>query len=121
MPKEVDSGIQTPNEDGKEPEFATYQDEINWLRKQLEFFQKDGLEGSLYALNYQLNKINEIILQANITLSGNDRQFERFWKFMTEIQSVHTSIVNLRNMLYPNKKNDEEKKSLNFMENKAFE
>lgn len=72
------------------------QEEIKKLREELSFFKKDGLEGSLFALNYQVNKINQVILETKITLSENDKQFERFWKILTEIGSIHEAILKLK-------------------------
>lgn len=110
-------------DDPKDRIIYELQERVSYLTKELEYFRRDGLAGSLYALNYQLNKINEAILEANISLKGDDKQFERFWKFMTEIQEVHVTINNLQNMLFPKsaeEKEDSESNSVNIMEQLAF-
>jgi hypothetical protein len=93
------------------------QDQVDQLRAELSYFKRDGLSGSLFALNYQLNKLNETILSADIKLDSNDKTFDRFWKIVTEIQKVHEAIDNLKNKLYPKTAEEiKDQRDLNVME-----
>lgn len=85
-------------------------DRIAVLEQELRYYRQDGLLQSYYALNYQLNRLNEVIMSANIDLSAPDKQFERFWKILTEIHLVHTSITNLKAMLEAGKDKEEDGK-----------
>lgn len=91
--------------------------EIDFLKKELSYYQKDGLEGSYYALNYQLNKLNDIIRTADISLTGKDKAFERFWIILTQIKDVHSSIQQLKTIIFEDKdKNTAKKQSASFMD-----
>lgn len=76
---------------------------IDILKKELSYYQKDGLEGSYYALNYQLNKLNDIIRNADISLTGKDKAFERFWLILTQIKEVHSSVQQLKTIIFGDK------------------
>lgn len=77
--------------------------EVDFLKKELSYYQKDGLEGSYYALNYQLNKLNDIIRNADISLTGKDKAFERFWLILTQIKEVHSSVQQLKTIIFGDK------------------
>lgn len=81
----------------------TPEQEIFRLRMELDYYRRDGMEGSYYALNYQLNKLNEIIREASITLTGKDKAFERFWLILTQIKEVHSSIAQLKMIVFGDK------------------
>jgi hypothetical protein len=120
IPEEVEEGKEPqqpigtvsidPNE---EPELiadtSIWQAYAAYWRAEAEQFKKNGIEGSYYALNYQINELNNIIQSAKVSLRGDDKVFERFWKISTEIQKFHESISWLKATIFGQ---DPEKKDL---------
>lgn len=82
-----------------EKEIIRLKNVIEGLEEEISFFKKDGLEGSLYALNYQINLLNKQIISAKISLEDkDDKTFDRFWKVVNDISKVHTAIAELKAM-----------------------
>lgn len=73
------------------------------LESQIRYFRNPGLESTYHALNFQLNKMSEIIMEADINLDGNDKIFERFWKIATEVKQIAETVSWLKKEVFQDK------------------
>lgn len=85
-------------------DWASY---VEDLESQLRMYQKPGLESTYHALNFQLNKMSEIIRDAEISLEGNDKIFERFWKIATEVKQIADTVSWLKKEVFDVKVDDQ--------------
>jgi hypothetical protein len=82
------------------------------LRKELELYKTDGMQGLYHALNYQLSSLaKELSVEYVSFTSKNDKTFERVWKAMVDSKEVAQNLMWLKKELKIGEDENQEKAS----------
>lgn len=83
------------------------------LRKELELYKTDGMQGLYHALNYQLSSLaKELSVEYVSFTSKNDKTFERVWKAMVDSKEVAQNLMWLKKELKIGEDESQEKVSM---------
>lgn len=80
----------------EEPKILTPEEEIVRLKEIIRSFEEDGMVALFFSLNRKANEMAAIINSSAITLTGNDKAFERFLTLIEKVDKLNVLLDKMR-------------------------